>query len=103
MIDQLVGVLLTLLGEVEIEHGGFQLGMAHVALDDAQVDTGFEEMGGVGMAKGVYGNSLFTDGGVKRKAPWTLLLAMGVRASFAPVPLRPRAGKSRRGWRWVSQ
>ena len=65
VIDQLVGVLLTLLGEVEIEHGGFQLGMAHVALDDAQVDAGFEEMGGVGMTKGVYGNSLFTDSGIK--------------------------------------
>jgi hypothetical protein len=51
VIDQLVGVLLTLLGEVEIEHGGFQLGMAHVALDDAQVDAGFEEMGGIGMPK----------------------------------------------------
>lgn len=35
------------------------LGMAHVALDDAQIDTGFEEMSGVGMAQGVYRNSLF--------------------------------------------
>jgi len=50
VIDQLVGVLMALLGEVEIEHGGFELGMAHVALDDAQVDAGFEEMGGVGVA-----------------------------------------------------
>ena len=55
VIDQLAGVFLTLLGEVEIEHGGFELGMAHVALDDAQVDTGFEEMGGVGMAKRMNG------------------------------------------------
>ena len=51
VIDQLVGVLLTLLGEVEIEHGGLELGMAHVALDDAQVDSGFEEMGGEGMTQ----------------------------------------------------
>jgi hypothetical protein len=65
VIDQLVGVLLTLLGEVEIEHGGFQLGMAHVALDDAQVDSGFEEMGGIGMTKRMDGDSLFTDCGIK--------------------------------------
>lgn len=53
MINQLVGVFLALLGEVEIEHGGLQLGMAHVALDDAQVDSGFEEVGGIGMAQGI--------------------------------------------------
>jgi hypothetical protein len=65
VIDQLAGVFLTFLGEVKIEHGGFELGMAQVTLDDAQVDTGFEEMGGIAMAKRVYGNSLFTDGGGK--------------------------------------
>src|SRR5262245_66587883 len=63
VIDQLTGILLAFLGEVEIEHGGFELGMAHVALDDAQVDPGFEEVGGVGMAQRVYGNSLFSDCG----------------------------------------
>ena len=49
VIDQLAGVFVALLGEVEIEHGGFELGMAHVALDDAQVDSGFQEMGGIGV------------------------------------------------------
>src|SRR4029434_1384920 len=39
--------------------------MAHVALDNAQINAGFEEMSGVGMAQRVYGNSLFTDGGIK--------------------------------------
>src|SRR5262245_20067929 len=65
VIDQLAGILLALLGEVEIEHGGFELGMAHVALDDAQVDSGFEEMSGVGMTQRVYSNSLFTDCGIQ--------------------------------------
>src|SRR3972149_12032267 len=65
LIDQLAGVLLTLLGEVEIEHGGLQLSVTQVALDGAQVDSGFKEVGGVGMAQRVYGNSLFTDGGLK--------------------------------------
>ena len=65
VIDQLTGVFLALLGEVEIEHGGFELSMAHVTLDDAQVDTGFEEMSGVGMTKGMDRDSPFTDGGSK--------------------------------------
>jgi polyisoprenoid-binding protein YceI len=53
VIDQLAGIFLTLLGQVEIEHSGFESSMAHVALDDAQIDTGFEQMGGVAMAQGV--------------------------------------------------
>ena len=64
VIDQLAGIFLTLVGEVEIEHGGFELSMAHVTLDDAQVDTGFEEMSGVGMAKGMDCDSLFTNAGI---------------------------------------
>ena len=65
VIDQLVGVLLTLLGKMEIEHGGFELGVSHVALDDAQVDSGFEEMGGVGMTKRMDRDSFFTDCSIK--------------------------------------
>jgi len=42
---------------MEIEHSGFELSMTHVALDDPQVDTGFEEMGGIGMAQGVNGDT----------------------------------------------
>ncbi len=106
VIDQLAGVLLTLLGEMEIEHGGFELGMAQVALDDAQVDAGFEEVGGVGMAQGMDGNSLFSDACIKlgtAKGALDATFAMGLRACLAPVPLRPRAGKTRRGWRWVTQ
>lgn len=61
MIDQLAGILLTLLGKVEIDHGGFELGMAHVTLDDSQIDSGFEKMGGIGMAEGMNGDRLFMD------------------------------------------
>jgi len=39
------------LGEVEIEHGGFEAGVAHIALDDAQVDAGFQQMGSVAVAQ----------------------------------------------------
>jgi hypothetical protein len=61
LIDQLTGILLPLLGKVEIDHGGFELGMAHVSLDDPQVDAGFEEMGGIGVTQGVNGDSFFLD------------------------------------------
>ena len=65
VIDQLAGIFLALLGEVEIEHGGFQLGMAHVALDDTQIDSGLKQVGGIGMAKRMNGDSFFTDCGIK--------------------------------------
>jgi len=61
LIDQLTGILLTLLGEMEIDHSGLQLGMAHVSLDDTQIDSGFKKMGGVGVAEGMNGDGLFVD------------------------------------------
>jgi hypothetical protein len=61
LIDQLAGILLTLLGKVKIDHRGFELGMAHVSLDDPQVDSGFEEVSGIGVAEGMNGDSLFSD------------------------------------------
>jgi len=48
---------------VEIDHGGFELGMSHVSLDEPQVDAGFEEMSGIGMTQGMNGDSLFSDSG----------------------------------------
>jgi hypothetical protein len=63
VIDQLAGILLAFLGQVEIEHSGFETGVAEVALDDAQIDAGFKERGGVGMAQGVDGHALFEHAG----------------------------------------
>ena len=37
------------------------MGMAHVSLDDPQVDSGFEKMGGIGVTQGMNGDSLFVD------------------------------------------
>ncbi len=48
---------------MEIDHGGFELGMAHESLDDPEVDPGFEKMGGIGVAEGVNGDALFSDSG----------------------------------------
>ena len=36
-VDERVGVLVALAGEVQVDHGGLQAGMPEVALDDAQV------------------------------------------------------------------
>ena len=35
--------------------------MAHVSLDDPQIDSGFEKMGGIGVAEGMNGDTLFLD------------------------------------------
>jgi hypothetical protein len=35
--------------------------MAHVSLDDPQIDSGFEEVSGIGVAEGMNGDSLFLD------------------------------------------
>jgi hypothetical protein len=50
LVDQLTGIFLAFLGEMEIDHGGLKLGVAHVPLDDPQVHTGFEEVRGIGVA-----------------------------------------------------
>jgi hypothetical protein len=35
--------------------------MAHVSLDDPQIDSGFEKMGGIGVAEGMNGDTFFLD------------------------------------------
>jgi hypothetical protein len=35
--------------------------MAHVSLDNSQVDSGFEKMGGIGVAQGMNGDTFFVD------------------------------------------
>jgi hypothetical protein len=65
LIDQLAGIFLALLSKMQVDHGGFELGMAHVPLDDAEVDAGFEEMGGIAMAQGMDGDASFVDCGFR--------------------------------------
>lgn len=38
--------------------------MAHVFLDDAEVDAGLQEVGGVGVAQGMNGDAFFADTGI---------------------------------------
>jgi hypothetical protein len=48
-IEALVGIFMPFVGEMEVDHRGFELGMAQVALDEPGIHAGFKEMGGVGM------------------------------------------------------
>lgn len=43
-------IFLPIAGQVQIDHGRLQAAVPQILLDDAQVDTGFEQMGGIGMA-----------------------------------------------------
>jgi hypothetical protein len=47
------GIFLALVGQVEGQHGGFESRMAHIALQSPEIDTGFEQMRGIAMAKGM--------------------------------------------------
>jgi hypothetical protein len=49
-IDDTEGIFLTLLCQVEVDHGGFLVGVSEVFLDDPDIDACLEEMGCVGMA-----------------------------------------------------
>lgn len=48
-VDELVGVLLPLLGEVEVDHGGLQVRVAQVPLDGPEVHPRFQQVGGIGV------------------------------------------------------
>ncbi len=51
-------------GEVEVEHRGFELGVPQVALDESGVDPGFEQMGSIGMPQGMDSDAHFGDRGL---------------------------------------
>ena len=63
VVDDLAGIFGALLCEMEVEHGGFQVGVPHVSLDNPGVDPGFQEMSGVAMPKSMYGNPALGDTG----------------------------------------
>ena len=62
-IEARVGVFMPFVGEVEGEHGGFELGMPQVALDEPRIDPGFQQMGGIRMPEGRDGDTHFSDTG----------------------------------------
>src|SRR4029453_12514653 len=50
-------------GEVEVDHRRFELGVPQVALDETRIDASFKEMGGVGMAQRMNSHTGFGDPG----------------------------------------
>jgi len=61
LINDGVGILLAFTGEVEVAHGGLQVAVAHVLLDEADVDPGFEQVSGVAVAKRVDADPMVVD------------------------------------------
>jgi hypothetical protein len=50
-------------GEVEVQHRRFELGVAHPALDQTGVDTSLQQMRRVAVAQRADGDSTFVDAG----------------------------------------
>lgn len=60
-VDQGFGIFVALVGEVEIDHGGFEVRVTEISLDDAQVDSCLQQVSGIAVAQGMDGDSLFAD------------------------------------------
>jgi hypothetical protein len=41
-LETLISLFMPFVGEVEVEHGGFELGMPQVALEEPGIHAGFE-------------------------------------------------------------
>jgi hypothetical protein len=61
--ETLIGLFMAFVGEVEGDHGGFELGVPQVALDETRVHARFEQMGGGGMSESMDGDTGFGDAG----------------------------------------
>ena len=59
VVDDVVCVFMPLGGEMEIDHGGLQTGMPQILLDAFDIDTGFQQMGGIAVPEGMDGDPLF--------------------------------------------
>ncbi len=53
VIDDLVGIFLPLLCQVQVDHGGFKVGVAQIALYNADVDACFKQVRGIGVPQSV--------------------------------------------------
>ena len=49
LVDEGRGILLTGLGQVQVDHGGFKTAVAEVTLDGADIDARFQEVCGIGV------------------------------------------------------
>ena len=56
-VETRVGLFLPFVGEVEVNHGRFELRVSQVTLDEPGMHASFEQMGGVGMPQGMDGDA----------------------------------------------
>jgi len=64
LVNEFEGIFLAFLSKMQIDHGGLEPGVTHVSLDDAQIHPGFQQMGGIRVAKRMDGDALFADAGI---------------------------------------
>jgi len=70
--------------------------MAHVSLNDSQVDSGFEKMSGIGVAEGVNGDSLFVDSSRNlgpTEGALDTALGHGRRSVFCSITISAKSGE----------
>jgi hypothetical protein len=61
IIDNVVCVFGSLLGEVKIDHRGLKATVAHISLNNFRMNPGLQKMGGVAVTKAMNGDSAFGD------------------------------------------
>lgn len=84
------------LGEMQIDHGGFESRVSEVTLDETEVDAGFEQMGGVGMSEGMDGDAEFGNAGPLfrfAKGALDAVSAHGIRGARGLLLIAPGGGK----------
>jgi hypothetical protein len=95
-LDEVISIVLTLLGQVQIDHGSLETRMAHVFLDNPEVNARFQQMGGVGVTKRMDGHLAFadTDGplGFAEGTPLRCFWPWGVERPGLMGHLVPRRG-----------
>jgi len=58
-VDDIIGMLMALGGEVEVDHGRVQTAVAQILLDATDVDAGFQQMSRIAVPEGMNGDAMF--------------------------------------------
>lgn len=88
------------LGQVEVDHSGLDVGMAEVALDQADVNALIEQMGSVGVAQGVNRDVLFINARPLERIPQSALHGGDSHwgSGLSHVGLPASRGREKQGW-----
>jgi hypothetical protein len=61
IVDYLISVFIAFIGKMQIDHSGFETGVAEVFLYASQVDACFEEMSSIGVSEGMNADVFLCD------------------------------------------